>query len=145
MGVERHEILLPVLALVCLTLSVLVVLGILRIGGIVTGKLPQRYYGLFREVDNQEPDLVRAIARNYQNLLELPILFYVGCLVAYGADLVSQLLLSLAWAFVALRVVHTAIHVSYNWIWHRMPVFVTGALVLIGFWVVLGRSLLAQV
>ncbi len=49
------------------------------------------------------------------------MLFYVGCLVAYTADVVSQLLVSLAW------------------------VFVTGALVLMGFWVILGRALLARI
>lgn len=145
MEVQRLEILIPVLALVGLTLSVVVVLGILRIGGITTGRLPEKYYGLFRENDDHEPDLVRAIARNYHNLLELPILFYAGCLVAFAADLVSQSLVSLAWAYVVLRVVHTAIHVSYNRLWHRMPVFVLSALVLIGFWVVIGRALLAQI
>ena len=143
-GIQRFQILVPVLALACLTLSVLVVLGILRLGGIATGKLSQRYYGLFRESDDQEPDGLRLISRNYHNLLEVPILFYVGCLVAYTADLVSQSLVSLAWTYVALRTLHTAIHVSYNRLWHRATVFVTSSLVLIGFWVVLGLALLAQ-
>ena len=144
MAVQRLEILVPVLALACLTLSVLVVLGILRMGGIATGRLPQAYYRLFRHSDDQEPDFFRAISRNYHNLLEIPVLFYVGCLVAYTADLVSQSLVSLAWAYVALRAVHTAIHVGYNRLSHRMAAFVTSSLVLIAFWVVLARAFLAQ-
>lgn len=141
---DRIEILIPVLALAGLTLLVLFALGILRIGGLVTGRFPQTYYELFRESDDQEPDVVRAVSRNYHNLLELPILFYAGCLLAYAADLVSQPLVTLAWVFVALRVVHTVIHVTYNRLWHRMTVFVTGYAVLLGFWVVLGRALLAR-
>lgn len=144
MGVQRVEILFPVLALACLTLSILFVLGILRVGGLATGRLPQTYYRLFRESDNEEPDILRAIARNYHNLLELPVLFYVGCLVAYTADLVSQSLVSLAWGYVALRVVHTAVHIGYNQVRYRSAVFVTSYFVLLGFWVVLGRALLAQ-
>ena len=117
---DRAEILTPVLALAFLTLLVLLALGILRVGGIAAGRFPQTYYKLFRESENQEPDIVRAISRNYHNLLELPVLFYAGCLGAYAADLVSPPLVTLAWVFVALRLVHTVIHVTYNHVWHRM-------------------------
>jgi len=141
---NRTEILMPVLALASLTLLVLFALGILRVGGIATGRFTQSYYKLFRESDNQEPDIVRAVARNYHNLLELPVLFYAGCLLAYAADLVSQPLVILAWVFVALRLVHTMIHVTSNRLGYRMTAFVTGYFVLLGFWVVLGRALLAR-
>ena len=141
---DRAEILMPVLALASLTLLVLFALGILRVGGIATGRFAQTYYTLFREGDDQEPDIVRAIARNYHNLLELPVLFYAGCLLAYAADLVSQPLVTLAWVFVALRLVHTMIHVTYNRLGHRMTAFVTSFFVLLGFWVVLGRALLVR-
>ena len=141
---DRAEILMPVLALVCLTLMVLFALGVLRVGGLATGRLPRTYYKLFRESDDREPDIVRAISRNYQNLLELPVLFYAGSLLAYAAELVSQPLVTLAWVFVALRVVHTAIHVTYNRVRYRASVFIASFFVLLGFWVVLGRALLAQ-
>lgn len=141
---RNSEILLPVLALATLTFVVLSLLGIFRIGGLTSGRFSQKYYTLFREDDDQEPLFVRLLARNYHNLLELPILFYVGCLVAYATELVSQPLVTLAWSFVGLRVVHTVIHVTYNGVWHRMIVFVTSSLVLMGFWVVLGRALLAR-
>jgi len=140
---ERAAILFPVLALAALTLLVLVALGILRIVGLATGRFDQEFYRLFRESEDHEPEVVRLVARNYHNLLELPILFYAGCLVAYAADLVSQTLVALAWTFVALRVVHTIIHVTYNRLWHRMVAFISGSLVLIAFWVVLGGAMLA--
>jgi len=140
---DRTAILIPVLALACLTLLVLVALGIFRIAGIVSGRFAPTYYTLFRESDDQEPDIVRAVARNYHNLLELPVLFYTGCLVAYAANLVSQPLVNLAWVFVSLRLVHTAIHVTYNRVGHRMVVFISGFFVLLAFWLVLGRELLA--
>ncbi len=132
---EETEILYPAFALVGLTFIVLVMLGIVRMGGILTGRLHPEYYKLFRERDNQEPDRLRALARNFQNLLELPMLFYVGCVTAYVTHAVTGTLLVLAWIFVGLRLVHTAIHITYNAQWHRTSAFVAGALVLIGFWV----------
>jgi hypothetical protein len=141
---DRVEILIPVLALTSLTLLVLIALGIFRIGGIATGRYSRRYYELFSESENHEPEFVRRIARNYHNLLELPILFYAGCLIAYAADLVSQSLIILAWVFVALRVIHTVIHLGYNRVTHRMTAFIAGSLVLMGFWLVLGGALLGQ-
>ncbi len=142
--VDRTEILIPVLALAALTLVVLIALGVLRIGGIASGRFSQSYYKLFRESENQEPEIVRLISRNYHNLLELPVLFYAGCFLAYAADLVSQPLVTLAWAFVSLRVVHTVIHVTYNRVPHRMFAFIASSLILIAFWVILGRALLAR-
>jgi len=141
---QRTEILTPVFALASLTLVVLFALGVLRIGGIASGRFAQRYYTLFRDSEDEEPDVVRAVARNYHNLLELPVLFYAGCLLAYAADLVSQPLVILAWLFVAARVVHTAIHVTYNYLWHRMPVFVAGYFILLAFWVVLARAFVSR-
>lgn len=141
---QRIDILIPVLALSSLTLLVLIALGIFRIGGFVTGRFSRGYYELFSESENEEPVFVRRIARNYHNLLELPVLFYAGCLVAYAADLVSPSLVTLAWVFVALRVVHTLVHVTYNRVPHRMTVFIAGSLVLMGFWLVLGQALLRQ-
>lgn len=134
---DRADILAPAGALAFLTLAVLFVLGVLRVGGIVSGRFSLAYYQLFSESENEEPPIVRAVARNYRNLLELPVLFYVGCLLAYAADRVSQSLVVLAWVFVALRLVHTAIHVTTNRLWHRMAVFVTGYFVLLGFSIVL--------
>src|SRR5687768_16717101 len=48
-------------------------------------------------------------ADNFANLFEVPVLFYVGAFAAIAAGLVTPVSLGLAWAFVALRVVHSLI------------------------------------
>ena len=48
-------------------------------------------------------------ADNFRNLFELPVLFYVALVVADRIGMVDGISLGLAWAFVALRVVHSAI------------------------------------
>src|SRR5437870_3949598 len=43
--------------------------------------------------------------RNYMNLLELPMLFYVAGLMYFVAGRVDQTVLYVAWAYVALRAI----------------------------------------
>jgi hypothetical protein len=43
--------------------------------------------------------------------------------------------LGLAWAFVALRIAHSAVHLTYNHVVHRMRVFALSVLVLLTLWI----------
>jgi len=73
--------------------------------------------------------------RNYMNLLELPVLFYVVCLLIYVTGITSSNMVTVAWVYVALRVVHSLIHLSYNHVVHRLVAFAVSNLVLISLWV----------
>jgi len=73
--------------------------------------------------------------RNYMNLLELPMLFYVAGLMYYVAGRLDQTALIVAWVYVALRVIHSAIHLSYNNVLHRLTPFALSNFVLMAFWV----------
>jgi hypothetical protein len=81
-------------------------------------------------------------ADNFRNLFELPVLFYLALIVAVQTAQVSVLTLSLAWAFVALRVLHSAIHCAYNKVIHRFYVYFFGGVVLWALWAVLAFGLL---
>ena len=52
------------------------------------------------------PPQVAVTNRNFMNLLELPMLFYVAGLMYYVAGRVDQTALVLAWSYVGLRAVH---------------------------------------
>jgi len=58
---------------------------------------------------------------------------------------VTPLLLGLAWAYVALRLLHSFIHVGYNKVMHRFNVFALSALVLLVMWVLLVAHLLQRI
>jgi hypothetical protein len=72
--------------------------------------------------------------RNLMNLLELPVLFYLASLMVYVIDKGDALFLWLAWAYVALRVLHSAIHLTYNKVLHRMLAFAASNFVLAIIW-----------
>ena len=82
-----------------------------------------------------------APADNFRNLFELPVLFYVALCAAFLTAQVNILTLGLAWAFVAMRFVHSAIHCSYNRVIHRFYAFITGFFLLCTLWAVLAVGL----
>ena len=81
------------------------------------------------------PPWVAIPNRNYMNLLELPLLFYVVCLLAYVTGVTSGTAVALAWAYVALRLLHSAIHLTYNKVLHRLAAFAASNGVLLALWV----------
>src|SRR5687768_3505867 len=112
------EIFYPVIALVALTFGVLLLVPIVRFragfGGRV--KIKDFRYGESANV----PGDVSLPNRNLMNLLELPLLFYVACVVFYATGTVDATALALAWAYVVLRAVHSVVHLTYNNVVHRL-------------------------
>jgi hypothetical protein len=134
-------ILAPVFTLAAWTALILLLVAGRRVAAALQGRAAVQDFAL-----GEAPQLPSSVAlanRNYMNLLELPLLFYVGCLAALVTANVSQTLLTLAWAYVALRVVHSLIHVGYNRVSHRFAAFVASNGVLLAFWVVLGLRVFA--
>ncbi len=72
------------------------------------------------------------------NLLELPMLFYVVCLVLSVTAGASRLAVFVAWAYVALRIVHSLIHLTYNHVLHRLFAFTLSNVALVSLWVIAG-------
>lgn len=79
---------------------------------------------------------------NFRNLFEVPVLFFAVCLSLAVTDTVSAAQLYLAWAFVALRVVHTTIHTTYNRVVHRFIVHVTSTVCVFAMWVLFALALI---
>ena len=80
-------------------------------------------------------------ADNFRNLFELPVLFYLALVIAAVAGLATDATLALAWLFVVLRVVHSAIHCTYNKVMHRFKAYLAGGVVLWVLWAWLGYQL----
>ena len=81
--------------------------------------------------------------RVYMNLLEAPVLFYVGCLVLFVTGGASYATIAIAWVFVASRIVHSLILLTYNRPAHRGLAFAVSNITLIVMWVVIAVHVLA--
>jgi hypothetical protein len=127
------RILYPMAALAGLTFAVLLLIPYARFRAGARGQVTARdfRYGESASV----PGEVSLPNRNLMNLLELPVLFYVGCLAFYVTGTVDTSAVVLAWAYVALRVVHSAIHLTYNRVFHRLSAFAASNVVLVALWI----------
>ena len=73
-------------------------------------------------------------ADNYRNLFEMPVLFYAWAALVIATGHASEAMAIGAWAYVALRVGHSLIHVTYNKVMHRFAVFALSGVVLALLW-----------
>ena len=129
---EVTDLLFPVFALVLLTFGMAFYLLRLRVRAVKQRQISIKY---FRTNSGGEmPETITRVSHNYDNLLALPVLFYVLIALLLISEKVELLQLLLAWLFVASRYVHSYIHITYNNVIHRMLAFVFGALVLIAMW-----------
>lgn len=138
---ERAGIVFPMAAMAALTFAVLVLIPARRLRA---GRAGLVAYDDFRYGESPRvPPEVALPNRNMMNLLELPMLFYVACLACYAADRVDAAALALAWSYVGLRFAHSAIHLTYNRVRHRLLAFAASNVVLVMLWTNLLRTLSA--
>lgn len=71
------------------------------------------------------------------------MLFYVLCIAIAATGGSTPALVAAAWAYVALRALHSLIHVTYNRVVHRFLVYVTSTLLLFGMWIAFFTTLSA--
>jgi hypothetical protein len=134
-------IFLPMACLALWTLSVLALVPFRRFAAAKAGRVK---VSDFRSGESpQVPTDVSIPNRAYINLLEAPVLFYAACIVAYVTQQADGLLVQLAWVYVALRVLHSLIYLTYNNVMHRLAAFASSVFVLLGIWVLLFTRLLA--
>ncbi len=83
------------------------------------------------------PKRVQQVSSCYANQFESPLLFFAGVIVATLLNADNDLVMALAWAFVATRFAHATIYITANVILFRFLVFGTGLIILFALWTVL--------
>ena len=137
------NVLFPVFAMMGLTLFCIGRLGHLRFKAVKQGEVDPRFFALYRGYE--EPDKLAAYSRHIVNLFETPLLFYVICLVAYvSGQSGGALVVGLAWAYFALRLVHSYVHLTSNVVIVRFRLFALSLFVLMILWAMVLTGLMRQ-
>jgi hypothetical protein len=76
------------------------------------------------------PIRVRQVGYNYNHLMEQPTIFYALVVYSYLASDENPLNIILAWAYVAVRVVHSLVQATVNIVLVRFAIFILGSLIL---------------
>ena len=131
---------LPCAAMVGLTALVWVKLYVDRLGEMHRRRIDPQAVATTREAAGL---LQRTqAAENFRNLFEVPVLFYLLCIALALNGGSTPGFVAAAWAYVALRALHSLIHVTYNRVVHRFLAYVASTLLLFGMWAALIPRLL---
>ena len=132
-------LLLPVFALVLLVFIVAVTMLRARIAEMKRLRIHPQKFATSAGTAQLE---CAAIADNFRNLFEMPVLFYVLVVLLMITGQQGIVFVALAWVYVALRYVHSWIHCGYNKVIHRFYAFAASVLVLAVMWVAFGVAFL---
>ena len=124
----KHLIFWPVLAQLLIPILVLLLNGKRKSADVKSGQFDREKAAMDNEAWSRPVVLT---SKNLANQFQLPVIFYVLCLILASLDTVTMVTLVVAWFFVATRYVHAYVHVSSNYVPARLRAFLLGALSLI--------------
>lgn len=127
----------PMIAQVALIYAIYGLVSQRRIKAVKAGKAKASQ---FRENLN-EPEESLFARNSLVNQFELPVLFFVVCILLHAIAAAGLVATVLAWIFVLSRIVHAWIHVTSNRIRYRRPAFVAGFVTLGVMWAYLAYRL----
>lgn len=130
MTLSSEHILFPVTTLIVGTLVFTAIMGITRLKAARSGDVDYRIFKVYRNKQNM-PDTMLKMSNHYDNLMTMPVLFYLITMMIYVTQNVDTTFVVLAWAFVATRLVHSFIHLGQNHPLKRFFAFGAGVMVLL--------------
>jgi hypothetical protein len=122
----------PVVALVIWSAVIWTWMYVTRIPAIIKARMVLDPMAPRGEQMASLPARVRWKADNYNHLMEQPTLFYAIAISLAVLGDHSMASVSLAWGYVALRVVHSLVQTTWNHIQTRFALFFVSSLVLFG-------------
>jgi hypothetical protein len=136
------QILYPAFAMIALTIFCMARLGMLRYAAVRSGEIDPRFFILYRGYE--EPEKLAVYSRHVVNLYEAPLLFYVIILTAFVTGQMGGWVLGLAWAYVALRFIHSYVHLTSNVVLTRFRIFAVSLLILTALWAAVLTNIMRQ-
>jgi hypothetical protein len=128
MSIPSQYIFLPLLVQVLLTVAVYVALVVTKKRAVKDGLVDLERRALHADA---WPDNVQKINNNIRNQFEVPVLFYILVITLHQLGAAGVVAQSLAWLFVASRLVHAYVHTGSNVVPVRRLVFMLGCFVVL--------------
>ena len=122
----------PGYALFLLTVIVLARTAYVRIQALRNKEIRMSYFRNFKGHD--VPENIQVHSRNFSNLMELPILFYIISIIIVQVGIFDSIYYFLAWGFVISRYLHSIIHLHFNNVNIRFGVYTVGLIILVVLW-----------
>jgi len=130
----------PLFATVLLTFVVWVYMYIRRISFITSNKISSKDLAVPGALAQLSPPSVSNPSDNLKNLFEIPVIFYALAFYLFATKQVDTAYVAAAWVFVAFRVLHSAVHCTFNLVMLRFYLYLFAALAV---WLIAIRAALA--
>ena len=127
-------------ATMLLTIVVWVYMYIRRISVITCNKLSPQALAVPGALAQLSPPAVSNPSDNLKNLFEIPVIFYALALYLFATKQVDAVYLGASWVFVAFRVLHSAVHCTFNLVILRFYLYLFATLAV---WFIAIRAALA--
>jgi len=121
----------PMIAQTALIFAIYFLMSKRRFGAVRAGTAKAQDY----KIPIIEPAPSATVARNLVNQFELPMLFYVVCILFNITSGATYLALAVAWLFVISRYIHAFVHVTSNRLMVRQRLFLFGFICVVVLWV----------
>ena len=125
-------LLAPVFAMALLTAIVWTAMVLVRNTSVLRGLASARYYEAYS--GEAPPDWIERPARAFNNLMQIPTLFYVACGLMIALRQIDPVEVSLAWIFVGLRAAHAAVYIAWNRVSIRFALYTAGCITVAVMW-----------
>jgi hypothetical protein len=111
-------------------------ISFIRASGLTPGQL--RTPGALAQAS---PAAVLNPSDNLKNLFEIPVIFYALALYLFATTTVDATYVGAAWVFAIFRVLHSAVHCTFNLVMLRFYLYLVSA---VAVWFMLGRAAFAH-
>jgi len=138
---KQEAIFYPVLVMVLHTFFVWCWMYVVRIRATIRENIPM---SAFRDQRTAAatPGVHSTVSDNLVNLFELPVLFYLASVILYVTSGVSAAMLAISWFYVATRIAHSLVHITYNKVMHRFSIYIISSIALWVMWIMIAARLL---
>lgn len=138
---NQQLIVQPVVALFILTAIVWVAMYARRLSYMASNSIDPQSVATPELMSELLPATVNNASNNLKNLFELPVVFYALCGFLLLVQRVDAVFLYAAWAYVAMRALHSLIHCTVNSVNARFTAYFLSSLVL---WFMVARFAVAM-
>jgi hypothetical protein len=130
----------PFFATISLTLLVWVYMYARHISFITSSRIDFQDLAAPGALAQLSPPAVSNPSGNLKNLFEIPVIFYALVLYLFVTKQVDAVYVYAAWVFVAFRVMHSAVHCTFNLVMLRFYLYLAATLAV---WFIAIRAALA--
>jgi hypothetical protein len=131
-AVAADQLVAPMAALVALVALVWLLMVVLRNYAAMSGAASASYYLTY--ATEPPPDWIERPARAFNNLMQVPTLFYVACLIMMVRGRCDEAQLAIAWLYMATRALHAIVYIGWNPLPYRFASWVASSICLGALW-----------